>query len=86
MLTTQSNGHYTNKVLLYNCQLVMKWPILAVSVEEICVKKVYNIDQAKVVESSVTRLCDLLHFGQLFKACCNNYFARFAVIIIWHFL
>ena len=25
---------------------------------------------------SVTRLGDLLHFGQLFKACCNNYFAQ----------
>ena len=26
--------------------------------------------------SSVTRLSDLLHFGQLFKACGNNYFAQ----------
>ena len=26
--------------------------------------------------SSVTRLGDLLHFGQLFKACGNNYFAQ----------
>ena len=25
--------------------------------------------------TSVTRLGDLLHFGQLFKACGNNYFA-----------
>ena len=25
---------------------------------------------------SVTRLDDLLHFGQIFKACGNNYFAR----------
>ena len=30
--------------------------------------------------SSVTRLGDLLHFGQLFKACDNNYFAQFAPI------
>ena len=27
---------------------------------------------------SVTRLGDLLHFGQLFKACGNNYFAQIA--------
>ena len=31
--------------------------------------------------SSVTRLGDLLHFGQLFKACGNNSFAQ-----IYHFL
>ena len=30
---------------------------------------------------SVTRLGDLLHFGQLFKACCNNYFDQMALII-----
>ena len=30
---------------------------------------------------SVTRLGDLLHFGQLFKAYCNNYFAKMALII-----
>ena len=29
---------------------------------------------------SVTRLADLLHFGQLFKACGNNYFAQIAHI------
>ena len=28
--------------------------------------------------SSVTRLSDLLHFGQLFKACGNTYFAQIA--------
>ena len=27
---------------------------------------------------SVTRLGDLLHFGQLIKACGNNYFAQIA--------
>ena len=30
---------------------------------------------------SVTRLGDLLHFGQLFKACVNNYFAQIAHIV-----
>ena len=30
---------------------------------------------------SVTRLGDLLHFGQLFKACGNNYFTQIAHII-----
>ena len=30
---------------------------------------------------SVTRLGDLLHFGQLFKACDNNYFAKIAHIL-----
>ena len=30
------------------------------------------------VGSSVTRLGDLLHFGQLFKARGNNYFAQIA--------
>ena len=29
---------------------------------------------------SVTRLGDLLHFGRLFKACGNNYFAKIAHI------
>ena len=29
---------------------------------------------------SVTRLGDLLHFGQLFKACGNNYFTQIAHI------
>ena len=33
-----------------------------------------------LVSSSVTRLGDLLHFGQLFKACGNNYFALIAQI------
>ena len=31
-------------------------------------------------EISVTRLGDLIHFGQLFKACDNNYFAQIAYI------
>ena len=30
---------------------------------------------------SVTRLGDLLHFGQLFKACGNNYFTQIAHIL-----
>ena len=30
--------------------------------------------------TSVTRLGDLLHFGQLFKACGNNYFGQIAQI------
>ena len=30
---------------------------------------------------SVTRLGDLLHFGQLFKACDDNYFAQIAQIL-----
>ena len=30
--------------------------------------------------SSVTRLGNLLHFGQLFKSCGNNYFAKMAHI------
>ena len=29
---------------------------------------------------SVNRLGDLLHFGQLFKACGNNYFAQITLI------
>ena len=33
------------------------------------------------VLNSVTRLGDLLHFGQLFKACGNNYFARISHIL-----
>ena len=32
--------------------------------------------------ASVTRLGDLLHFGQLFKACGNNYFAHITHILI----
>ena len=32
-------------------------------------------------ESSVAWLCDLLHFGQLFKVCGNNYFAQIAHIL-----
>ena len=44
--------------------------------------------------TSVTRLGDLLHFGQLFKACGNNYFAQIAhfyghfckVVKIFHLL
>ena len=34
-----------------------------------------------VVGASVTRLDDLFHFGQLFKACGNNYFAQIAHIL-----
>ena len=33
------------------------------------------------IGDSVTRLGDLLHFGQLFKACGNNYFGQIAHII-----
>ena len=33
-----------------------------------------------LVAGSVTRLGDLLHFGQLFKASVNNYFAQIAYI------
>ena len=53
-----------------------------------------NIGLAKMLETewqrqrqrtSVTRLGDLLHFGQLFKTCGNNYFAQIAHIfgIFW---
>ena len=34
------------------------------------------------VGSSVTRLGDLLHFEQLFKACGNNYFTQIAHISV----
>ena len=34
------------------------------------------------VKNSVTRLGDLLHFGQLFKVCGNKYFAQIAYIFI----
>ena len=37
------------------------------------------------IKSSVTRLGNLLHFGQLFKVCCNNYFSQFTHIF-WQFL
>ena len=30
---------------------------------------------------SVTRLGDLLHFGQLFKACGDNYFSQIAQVL-----
>ena len=33
------------------------------------------------VVSSVIRLSNLLHFGQLFKACGNNYFAQITQIL-----
>ena len=33
-----------------------------------------------LVATNVTRLGDLLHFGKLFKACLNNYFAQIAQI------
>ena len=34
------------------------------------------VDWWSRVSASVTRLGDLLQFGQLFKACDNNYFAQ----------
>ena len=34
------------------------------------------------VRSSVTRLGDLIHIGQLFKACGNNYSAQIDYIFI----
>ena len=43
-------------------------------------KRCYGFNNASF-GSSVTRLGDLLHFGQLFKACGNNSFAQ-----IYHFL
>ena len=36
----------------------------------------------EVCAASVTRVGNLLHFGQLFKACGNNYFAQIAHIFI----
>ena len=47
--------------------------------------------KVKWIAISVTRLSDLLHFGQLFKACGNNYFALIAhnfceVVKIFHFV
>ena len=44
------------------------------------IKIVYTSNNTKIYIrypiTSVTRLGDLLHFGQLFKACGNNYFAQ----------
>ena len=36
-------------------------------------------------EASVTRLVNLLHFGQLFKAGGNNYFAQIAQALLSNF-
>ena len=45
----------------------------------------WQLDQAKInlvsTFASVTRLGDLLDFGQLFKGCDNNYFAQIAHIL-----
>ena len=38
-------------------------------------------DNIMVAVSSVTRLSDLLIFGQLFKACGNNYFAQIGTFL-----
>ena len=38
------------------------------------------LSQQTMVMTSVTKLGDLLHFGQLYKACGNNYFAQIALI------
>ena len=46
--------------------ITFKWPIFVVSSME-------DIQDF----TSVTRLGDVLNFGQLFKACGNNYFAHF---------
>ena len=40
-----------------------------------------NIRFYDCTSTSVTRLGILLHFGQLFKACGNNYFAEIAHIL-----
>ena len=37
----------------------------------------YNVH----LPTSVTRLGDFLHFGQPFKACCNNYFSQVATML-----
>ena len=42
--------------------------------------KCHSCVQMSLVVASVTRLGDLLHFGQIFKTCGNNYFAESAQI------
>ena len=44
-------------------------------------EKMIRFNDINTAGLSVTRLVDLLHFGQLFKACGNNYFAQLALII-----
>ena len=41
----------------------------------------FSIGNDRLVPGSVSRLSDLLHFGQLFKACSNNYLAQIAHIL-----
>ena len=40
----------------------------------------FSLSRACRLWGSVTRLGDLLHFGQFFKACANNYFGQIAHI------
>ena len=42
--------------------------------------KVVGFTKPTKITASVTRLGDLLYFGQLFKACANNYFAQIAFL------
>ena len=42
----------------------------------------YDILKGFRLTYSVTRMGDLLHFGQLFQACGKNYFAQIAHIFI----
>ena len=59
------------------------WPglINLVTLEK-CTKSVYDILKGFRLTSSVTRMGDLLHFGQLFQSCGKNYFAQIAHIFI----
>ena len=47
----------------------------ASSLTKMAQKKSLQMTKGDLTDS-VTRLGDLLHFGQLFKACGNNYFAQ----------
>ena len=55
-------------------------PVQATSFVKVLIIKLHI-----ALSSSVTRLGDLLDFGQLFKACGNNYLAQIVHILVHYF-
>ena len=70
------------RVVIYNCRIFLR-----LATDCFTTRKEFDTKQSSQVNgvftqaSNVTRLGDFLHFGQLFKACCNNYFAQIAHIL-----
>ena len=81
--TLEQGTHIVHSTDAYHGGMI-KWQLTVIKISQLYIWKAnLNVrsDNNMLLLSSMTRLGDLLHFGQLFKAFGNNYFDQISHIL-----